>query len=55
MIMAALPAHPESHGEEAPDAPRRSRWTWVWVAVGVILVVGFVVLHLTGVLGPEAH
>jgi hypothetical protein len=35
---------------------RRSRWTVVvGITLGVILVVFFLVLHLTGVLGPTAH
>jgi hypothetical protein len=59
--MADRPAY-----SAADDGPRResdrgarrrgSRWTVVvGITLGVILVVFFVVLHLTGALGPTAH
>ncbi|MGI8867277.1 MAG: hypothetical protein ACR2F6_00105 [Mycobacteriales bacterium] len=45
---------PEPDGEpgSSPD-PRRSM-SWWWIAGGAVLVL-FVVLHLTGVLGPGGH
>jgi hypothetical protein len=46
----------EHHGPEGESAPSTPGWVTVLVIIVVILVVtGFVVLHLTGVLGPEAH
>jgi hypothetical protein len=50
-----LPAHPAR--EEVPTSPRRSTdWAAVVVvAVIATLLVGLVVLHLTGVVGPGAH
>jgi hypothetical protein len=59
--MADPPRHPDT-GEDsgvAPDrgpAARRSRWVAVlfWI-IGIVLVLAFLVLHLTGALGPGAH
>ena len=45
---------PEPDGEpELSPGSRRSSYVW-WI-VGVTVVVLFVVLHLTGVLGPGGH
>ena len=58
--MTDLPSHPDTQRPDrlAPDQPiatgsRRRRVLFV-AAVAALLVV-FVVLHLTGVLGAEAH
>ena len=60
--MADLPSHPDTGSGDAgadPDrrpTPRRPRWTSVaGITLGIALVVLFVVLHLTGVLGPGGH
>jgi hypothetical protein len=59
--MADRPAYPAAEDgprrESEPVARRRgSRWTVVvGITLGVILVVFFLMLHLTGVLGPTAH
>ena len=43
--------HEEGHGPRA-----KSKWAWVpWVVGAVLLGVALIVLHLTGVLGAEAH
>lgn len=59
--MADPPRYPDT-GDDAGAAPddeptaRRSRWVAVllWI-IGIVLVLGLVVLHLTGALGPGAH
>ena len=43
---------PDGEHESSP-ALRRSMYLW-WI-VGVVVVVLFVVLHLSGVLGPRGH
>ena len=59
--MAELPSHPdEGHSTglgPAPDPVRTTtRWKTVsWVILAAVLLVALVVLHLTGVLGAEAH
>lgn len=40
---------------DAGRLARRSRWTHLLWFGGVLLVVVFVALHLTGVLGPGGH
>jgi hypothetical protein len=58
--MPEIPRHPGGDADEPaagraePGAARR-RASWLWWAVGLGLLVAFVVLHLTGVLGPGAH
>lgn len=42
-----------SDGQLTPGGSRRSMYLW-W-AIGVGVVVLFLVLHLTGVLGPGGH
>jgi hypothetical protein len=59
------PPDPHAFGETGDDpgvglggGSRAGRPRWVaalGIVIGVGLVVGFVVLHLTGVLGPGAH
>lgn len=60
--MADLPTHSDTGDEPATRRPAEepatgptSRQKAVWVAIGVALLVLFVVLHLTGVLGAESH
>ncbi len=43
-----------SHSDPEPDASTGRPPLWLVVVI-VLLVTGFVVLHLTGVLGPGAH
>jgi hypothetical protein len=57
---ADLPSHPDSHDEIGVQSGPRSRtqagWrTYLFVVGGVALVTMFVVLHLTGTLGPGGH
>ncbi len=59
--MTDPPRYPDT-GDDSSVAPdrgstaRRSRWVAVllWI-IGIVLVLGFIVLHLTGTLGPGAH
>jgi hypothetical protein len=44
-----------SQSDPQPDASGRKRPPVALVIVVVLLVTGFVVLHLTGVVGPGAH
>ena len=59
--MTGLPSHPETDRPGADDAPEPSigatsrRRRVLGIAVGVALVVVFIVLHLTGVVGAESH
>lgn len=61
--MANLPyPHPESDAEPGAEQPQHvsrsgtSRWPRIAASVAaLLLVVLFVVLHLTGVLGPGGH
>lgn len=45
---------PLSRGDPEPERSRRRAPVWLVVVI-VLLVTGFVVLHLTGVFGPGAH
>jgi len=42
-------------GHNEGSARRKPRLTYLWWAVGIALMLAFMVLHLTGVLGPGAH
>ena len=59
--MPDIPHHPgdeaDNHGvvDGEGSSTARSRSVWAWWAVGITLLVLFVVLHLTGVLGPGSH
>jgi hypothetical protein len=58
--MSRLPSHPGTDDEpdhaRPPEAPGpRSASRMLVVAIVVLLVVGMVVLHLTGVVGPGSH
>jgi hypothetical protein len=60
--MPDLPSHPDTGSSGAPPGPdlgsgsRRSRWkTIAGIAAALLVLVVFVVLHLTGVLGPGEH
>ena len=59
--MADPPRYPDTDDDSgvAPDSgpsARRSRWAAVlpWI-IGIVLVLGFLVLHLTGTFGPGGH
>lgn len=60
--MAETPRYPSDHTEpeetagheNSPVRPGRRSAYLLW-ALGVVLVVSMVVLHLTGVLGPGGH
>ncbi|WP_326718402.1 MULTISPECIES: hypothetical protein [unclassified Streptomyces] len=59
--MPDLPAHSDTGddatrgtGGEPPLGPQRPKPT-LWVVVGAVLVIAFILLHLTGVLGPGGH
>jgi hypothetical protein len=59
--MADPPRYPDTSDESGPSpdrgpTDRGSRWMAVllWI-LGIVLVLGFVALHLTGTLGPGAH
>jgi hypothetical protein len=45
-----IPRHPEEHDDLSSDTPR-SRARNVLIALGAVLIVVIVVLHLTGVIG----
>ncbi len=56
--MADPPPYPETDDELGADrgsAPARSRQVYVLWVIGGALIVAFVVLHLTGVIGPGSH
>ena len=59
--MADLPSHPDSDHDGGVGPGRGStagppRWRSVaGIIVAIVVVVLFVVLHLTGVLGPGGH
>ncbi|HEY6746779.1 MAG TPA: hypothetical protein VI357_13800 [Mycobacteriales bacterium] len=55
--MAELPRHPdEGHGAGPDPARRGTPWRTIsCVALAVVVVAAAAVLHLTGVLGAEAH
>ena len=57
--MADLPSHPDSDsgvGRERRPGTGRAGWKAIaGIVVAVVLIVVFVVLHLTGVLGPGQH
>ena len=51
--MPELPQHTDS---SEPGEPRRRSIGWIVGVVVVVLLIGaFIVLHLTGVLGPGEH
>lgn len=52
--MADLPRHPDSGTDREPAAPTRRWIPLVGIVAGLALVALFVVLHLTGVVGPGA-
>lgn len=57
------PADPLRHPDTGPEIPPAvglgaasgARRNLVWIAVGVVLLVVMVVLHLSGVIGPKSH
>jgi hypothetical protein len=57
--VADFPAHPDTGTDpdpDAADAAARPRWkTALWVAAVVAVLVLFIVLHLTGVVGAASH
>ncbi|MGH9211252.1 MAG: hypothetical protein ACRD2C_11295 [Acidimicrobiales bacterium] len=52
-----LPSHPETDDADAHQRSTRpvSRATWIAVAVVAALLAVMVILHLVGVVGPNAH
>jgi hypothetical protein len=59
--MADLPAHPETGdgpglGPGSESIAAKPRWkTTAWIVLGVVVVVVFIALHLTGVIDPGGH
>ena len=59
--MPDLPSHPDTGGGARPgpelgSGSGRSRWKSIaGIAVVLLVLVAFVVLHLTGVVGPGEH
>jgi hypothetical protein len=56
--MPDVPRYPGGKGDTGSESGRphyRLRPPYGWWVVGVMLVVAFVVLHLTGVLGGGQH
>jgi hypothetical protein len=59
--MDSEPSYPETEddagaGSEREAHPRPRRWgTVVGIIVGILLLTLFVVLHVTGVMGPGSH
>lgn len=59
--MPDLPRHSGESEEQTPregrvpEAPPRRLRTVLWVALVAVVLVAFVVLHLSGVLGPGQH
>jgi hypothetical protein len=51
--MPDLPQHPDSTEPAGPQ--RRPIGAIVGVIIAVALIAAFIVLHLTGVLGPGGH
>ena len=55
--MPEPPPYPHT-GDHTPDSDaggRTPRWVYLLWALGILVVVVFVTLHLTGVMGPGAH
>lgn len=46
---------PQDSPTAAPDYPRRPRWVVVAVAIGTVVVIGVVILLLSGGHGPGRH
>ena len=44
-----------SEHDPPPDADTRSRTPWFLILVVLLLVIAFVALHITGVVGPGSH
>jgi len=57
MHMANPPLHPDTgDGPDRGSASSTPRWVLVLgIIIAIVLVLLFVVLHLTGTLGPGAH
>ncbi|MEP7024275.1 MAG: hypothetical protein ABJB47_10845 [Actinomycetota bacterium] len=59
--MADLPTYPDTGDagstppEGVPAAGRTRSRRVTWIVIATVAVVVFVVLHLTGVIGPESH
>lgn len=47
--------YPTSDAHDDEPSTRTPRWVYFLWAAGILLLVLFVVLHLTGVMGPGAH
>ncbi len=57
--MAELPRHPEADDQSAGAGHRSAGGTpwgaYAFVIIVAVVVLGMIVLHLTGVVGPGAH
>jgi len=58
--MAEPPRHPDTDllpdvGSERESTAGTPWGTYVFVVVAIVLVLAFVLLHLTGVIGPGSH
>lgn len=58
--MADHPRHPDPHDETGVGSGYESAtgtpWgTYAFVLIAIVVILGMVVLHLTGVVGPGAH
>lgn len=46
--MADLPTYPDSNGDTGNDTASTPRWVYVFGITAIVLILVFVVLHLTG-------
>jgi hypothetical protein len=58
--MADLPPYPGANDDAGPrpdrgSTTRTARWVYLSWIIGIVLVLLFVALHLTGTIGPGRH